>query len=190
MVPAPARRPMTLTQKILGAHARNLPRPWVQAGDVLQVSVDWTIASELAWNGMERTYQMLGRPGLHDKDRFFLAVDHTVDPVTLATDKRAQKLVQLSRNFARESGMRHFYDANQTILHTKFYRDLVRPNDLVLGADSHTSSHGGASRAQHGRHGADGRVPGRRRPAALPRFALRHRQHDRRVRRAERHLRG
>src|SRR6267142_1575293 len=93
-------RPMTLTQKILAAHARSLPRPWVQVGDVLQISVDWTIASELAWNGMERTYSMLGRPKLHDKDRFFLAVDHTVDPVTLATDQRAQKLVQLSQGWA------------------------------------------------------------------------------------------
>ena len=149
------RKPMTLTQKILAAHARNLPRPWVQAGDVLQVGVDWTIASELAWNGMERTYSMLGRPKLHDKDRFFLAVDHTVDPVTLATDQRAQKLVQLSQAFARESGMRHFYDANHTILHTKFYRDLVRPNDVVLGADSHTSSHGGLGAFSIGLGGAD-----------------------------------
>ena len=151
----PDSRPMTLTQKILAAHARNLPRPWVQAGDVLQVGVDWTIASELAWNGMERTYGMLGRPKLHDKERFFLAVDHTVDPVTLATDKRAQKLVQLSQAFARESGIRHFYDANHTILHTKFYRDLVRPNDLVLGADSHTSSHGGLGAFAVGLGGAD-----------------------------------
>src|SRR5437764_4047237 len=155
MISAPAPRPMTLTQKILAAHARNLPRPWVQAGDVLQVSVDWTIASELAWNGMERTYSMLGRPKLHDRDRFFLAVDHTVDPVTLATDKRAQKLVQLSRDFARESGIRHFYDANQTILHTRFYRDLVRPGDFVLGADSHTSSHGGLGAVAIGLGGAD-----------------------------------
>ncbi|HYY52397.1 MAG TPA: aconitase family protein, partial [Myxococcales bacterium] len=155
MSSAPARRPMTLTQKILAAHARNLPRRWVQAGDVLQVSVDWTIASELAWNGMERTYSMLGRPKLHDRDRFFLAVDHTVDPVTLATDKRAQKLVQLSRDFARESGIRHFYDANQTILHTRFYRDLVRPGDVVLGADSHTSSHGGLGAVAIGLGGAD-----------------------------------
>jgi len=147
--------PMTLSQKILAAHARNLPRPWAQAGDVLQVSVDWTIASELAWNGMERTYGLLGRPKLHDKERFFLAVDHTVDPVTLANDKRAQKLVQLSRNFAEESGIRHFYDANQTILHTKFYRDLVRPNDVVLGADSHTSSHGGLGAVSIGLGGAD-----------------------------------
>jgi aconitate hydratase/homoaconitate hydratase len=146
---------MTLTQKILAAHARNLPRPWVQSGDILQVSVDWTIASELAWNGMERTYGMLGRPRLHDKERFFLAVDHTVDPVTLASDKRAQKLVQLSRSFAQESGIKHFYDANQTILHTKFYRDLVRPNDVVLGADSHTSSHGGLGAVAIGLGGAD-----------------------------------
>src|SRR5712675_2062834 len=147
--------PMTLTQKILAAHARNLPRPWVQAGDVLQVSVDWTIASELAWNGMDRTYGLLGRPKLHDKDKFFLAVDHTVDPVTLATDKRAQKLVQLSRSFAQETGIRHFYDANHTILHTRFYRDLVRPGDVVLGADSHTSSHGGLSALAIGLGGAD-----------------------------------
>src|SRR5690349_13631209 len=148
-------KPMTLTQKILAAHARTLPRPWVQAGDVLQIAVDWTIASELAWNGMERTYSMLGRPKLHDKDRFFLAVDHTVDPVTLASDKRTQKLVQLSQNFAAESGIRHFYDSNQTILHTRFYRDLVRPGDVVLGADSHTSSHGGLGAVAIGLGGAD-----------------------------------
>src|ERR1700682_1064743 len=155
MVPAPAPRPMTLTQKILAAHARSLPRPWVQFGDVLQISVDWTIASELAWNGMERTYSLLGRPKLFDKEKVFLAIDHTVDPVTLASDKRAQKLVQLSQNFARESGIKHFYDSNQTILHTRFYRDLVRPGDVVLGADSHTSSHGGLGAVAIGLGGAD-----------------------------------
>ena len=147
--------PMTLTQKILAAHARNLPRPWVQAGDVLQVQVDWTIASELAWNGMDRTYAALGRPKLHNKEKFFLAVDHTVDPTTLQHDPRTQKLVQLSQSFAKESGIKHFYDSNQTILHTKFYRDLVRPGDVVLGADSHSSSHGGLGAFSIGLGGAD-----------------------------------
>jgi aconitate hydratase/homoaconitate hydratase len=149
------RKPMTLTQKILAHHARGLVRPWVQAGDILQVRVDWTIASELAWNGMDRTYQALGRPKIHDPDRFFLAVDHTVDPVTLAGDKRAQKLTQLSRDFAAEAKLRHFYDANVTILHTKFYRDLVQPGQVVLGADSHTSSHGGMGAFSIGLGGAD-----------------------------------
>lgn len=148
-------RPMTLTQKILAHHAVGLTRPWVEPGDVLRVRVDWTIASELAWNGMDRTYSLLGRPELHDRERFFLAVDHTVDPVTLANDARTHRLVQLSREFAREKAVKHFYDANETILHTKFYRDLLQPGELVLGADSHTSSHGGLGAFAIGLGGAD-----------------------------------
>ena len=146
---------MTLTQKILAHHARGLKRPWVEAGDILRIRVDWTIASELAWNGMDRTYSLLGRPKIHDAERFYLAVDHTVDPEALAKDERTQKLVQLSRNFAKESAIRHFYDANETILHTKFYRDLVQPGEVVLGADSHTSSHGGMGAFSIGLGGAD-----------------------------------
>jgi aconitate hydratase/homoaconitate hydratase len=151
----PSAKPMTLTQKILADHAIGLQRPWVEAGDILRIGVDWTIASELAWNGMDRTYERLGRPPLHDRDRFFLAVDHTVDPTALRDDARTQKLVQLSRDFAKQSGIRHFYDANQTILHTKFYRDLVQPGEIVLGADSHTSSHGGLGAFSIGLGGAD-----------------------------------
>src|SRR5689334_19005340 len=152
---ASAPKPMTLTQKILAHHARGLRRPWVETGDILRIRVDWTIASELAWNGMDRTYQLLGRPKIHDQNRFYLAIDHTVDPEALAKDTRTQKLVQLSRDFAKESGIRHFYDANETILHTKFYRDLVQPGEVVLGADSHTSSHGGMGAFSIGLGGAD-----------------------------------
>jgi aconitate hydratase/homoaconitate hydratase len=146
---------MTLTQKILANHAIGLTRPWVQAGDMLQIRVDWTIASELAWNGMDRTYTLLGRPQIHDPKRFYLALDHTIDPVTLANDARARKLADLSRSFAKESGIQHFYDANVTIMHTKFYRDLVQPGEVVLGADSHTSSHGGLGAFAIGLGGAD-----------------------------------
>ncbi|HEX9036876.1 MAG TPA: aconitase family protein [Ktedonobacterales bacterium] len=152
---APTALPMTLTQKILAHHAVNLERPWTQAGDILRVRVDWTIASELAWNGMDRTYTMLGRPKLYNPERFYLAIDHTVDPVTLANDPRARKLADLSREFAKESGIKHFYDANVTIMHTRFYRDLLQPGELILGADSHTSSHGGLGAFAMGLGGAD-----------------------------------
>jgi aconitate hydratase/homoaconitate hydratase len=134
---------MTLTEKILLQHAVGWNKNYVQAGDILNVRIDWTIASELAWNGMSMTYEALGRPPLANKDRFYLALDHTVDRGTLETDLRTQALVQLSRNFAREARLKYFYDANQTIMHTEFFRQLVRPGEIVLGADSHTSSHGG-----------------------------------------------
>ncbi|MBF6591573.1 MAG: 3-isopropylmalate dehydratase, partial [Ktedonobacterales bacterium] len=146
---------MTLTQKILADHAAHLLRPWVEAGDMLRIRVDWSIASELAWNGMDRTYTLLGRPGIANPARFYLALDHTVDPVTLANDARTRKLADLSRAFAKESGLQHFYDANVTIMHTKFYRDLVQPGEVVIGADSHTSSHGGLGAFAVGLGGAD-----------------------------------
>ncbi len=149
------RRPMTLTQKILYAHAARPPVGGLEVGDIVRIRVDWTIASELAWNGMDKTYSALGRPGVKDTEKFYLAIDHTVDPITLASDKRAQRLTELSRSFAKESGIRHFYDANETILHTKFYRDLVQPGEIVLGADSHTSSHGGLGAFAIGLGGAD-----------------------------------
>jgi aconitate hydratase/homoaconitate hydratase len=146
---------MTLTQKLLARRARGLSHPWVQAGDVLRVAVDWTLASELAWNGMERTWDALGRPPPADPARVFLAVDHTVDPVALATDARTQRLVERARAFAREARLVHFHDANQTILHTRFYRDLVEPGQVVFGADSHTTSHGGLGAFAIGLGGAD-----------------------------------
>jgi 3-isopropylmalate dehydratase small subunit len=150
------RRPaMTLTQKILAAHAIGPARAYIAAGDVLRIRADWTMLSELAWNGMERTYDALGRPPLHDPERCFVAVDHTVDPVTLAGDPDTQRLVERARSFAREAGLRHFYEANETILHTLFYRALVQPGEVVIGADSHTSSHGGLGAFAIGLGGAD-----------------------------------
>ena len=147
--------PMTLTEKILYAHAIRPPRNGLRAGDIVRVKVDWTIASELAWNGMDKTYSMLGRPPIHDRNKFYLAIDHTVDEVTLVEDPRARRLTELSRAFANEANITHFYDANETILHTRFYRGLVQPGELVLGADSHTSSHGGLGAFAIGLGGAD-----------------------------------
>ncbi len=146
---------MTLTEKILLQHALGWEKDYVQPGDILTIAVDWTIASELAWNGMSQTYEALGRPPLHNKNRFYLALDHTVDRNTLAGDQRTQKLVQLSRSFAKEANLKYFFDANTTIMHTEFFRQLVRPGEIVLGADSHTSSHGGMAALAIGLGGAD-----------------------------------
>ncbi len=146
---------MTLTEKILADHAIGLRRPYVKPGDIIRIKVDWTIASELAWNGMNQTYERLGRPPIHDPEKFYLAIDHTVDPVTIVNDPRTQRLIQLSKAFASEAQLKHFYDSNETILHTKFYRDLIQPGEIVLGADSHTSSHGGLGAFSIGLGGAD-----------------------------------
>ncbi|KAA3601472.1 MAG: 3-isopropylmalate dehydratase [Calditrichaeota bacterium] len=147
-------RPLTLTEKIFSHHGIGLKNKFIKPGDVIRTKVDWTLASELAWKGMNTTYEILGRPKLPRPDRFFLAVDHVVDPRVNHEEGR-QKLIKLSEDFAKEAGLKHFYGANKTILHTEFYRQLVQPGMVIIGADSHSTSHGGLGSIAIGLGAAD-----------------------------------
>lgn len=147
-------RPLTLTEKIFSHHGIGLENKFIKPGDVIRTKVDWTLASELAWKGMNTTYDILGRPKLPRPDRFFLAVDHVVDPRVNHEEGR-QKLIKLSEEFAKEAGLKHFYGANKTILHTEFYRQLVQPGMVIIGADSHSTSHGGLGSVAIGLGAAD-----------------------------------
>lgn len=144
---------LTLTQKIIAAH--QIGTGPVDVGCTVQLAVDWVMASELALKGMVSTFDRLGNPDLVDPSRFYLAVDHTVDPVTVATDEKVGQLVKLSRDFAQTHKLTAFYDANETIMHTRFYRDHCLPGDIVVGADSHTTSHGAVGALAIGLGGAD-----------------------------------
>ncbi|MCC7430558.1 3-isopropylmalate dehydratase [bacterium] len=148
------KKPLTLAEKILSHHGIGLSDKFVKPGEVIRIKVDWTLASELAWKGMNTTYQTLGRPELPRSDRFFLAIDHTVDP-RVNEKQGTKRLIQLSEDFAKETNLTHFYGANQTILHTEFYRQLVQPGMLIIGADSHSTSHGGLGAFSIGLGAAD-----------------------------------
>ncbi len=145
--------PLTLTQKILARRqfGGGLPLP----GRSIRIGVDWIMASELALNGMMRTFERLGNPPLHDPAHFYLAIDHTVDPLTLRREPTTQRLVRLSRDFAARHRLTAFYDANETIMHTRFYRDHCLPGQIIVGADSHTTSHGALGAFAIGLGGAD-----------------------------------
>jgi len=58
----------------------NIYSPWVQPGEAVCVKVDWTMANELTLVGINDMYTKIGRPGVAQKERVWLAVDHTVDP--------------------------------------------------------------------------------------------------------------
>ncbi|KAL7752439.1 hypothetical protein RI367_001973 [Sorochytrium milnesiophthora] len=150
-----ARRPMTICEKILTHAAINLPPPGqVASGDMICVRVDWTLASELTWKGMEKTYDLLARPPIHDPTRFWLAIDHTVDP-SINHMAKPQSLIKASERFAREAKLTDFHGPNQTILHTEFYRQRAQPGQIVIGADSHSCSAGGVGAFAVGLGAAD-----------------------------------
>ncbi|KAJ3065980.1 hypothetical protein HK102_007766, partial [Quaeritorhiza haematococci] len=153
------RRPMTLCEKIICHSAIGLPAPFsVKPGDMVCVSVDWTIASELTWKGMEKTFNTMGRPQIHRNDRFWLAVDHTVDPSIYHLPK-PKELIQASEQFAKEAKLADYWGPNQTILHTEFYRERALPGMMIIGADSHSCSAGGLGNFAVGLGAADVVMP-------------------------------
>ncbi|PVV00542.1 hypothetical protein BB560_005075 [Smittium megazygosporum] len=153
------RRGMTISEKIIYHHAIGLkPGQNIKPGDMVCVNVDWTIASELTWVGMDKTYSQMGNPGVHRNDRFWLAIDHTVDP-RIMDKPLTKRLVDLSTNFAAEADLVDFYKPNFTILHTEFYRERAQPGQLIIGADSHSCSAGAIGSLAIGMGAADVVMP-------------------------------
>ncbi|KAI9295859.1 3-isopropylmalate dehydrogenase [Neoconidiobolus thromboides FSU 785] len=153
------RRGMNLCEKILCNAAIGLEAPGnIRPGDMICVNVDWTLASELTWKGMNKTYEEMGRPSIHRNDRFWLAIDHTVDPRINHLPK-PKELIQSSESFAKEAGLIDFHGPNQTILHTEFYRQRAQPGMVICGADSHSCSAGGLGAFAVGLGAADVVMP-------------------------------
>ncbi|KAI0804954.1 hypothetical protein GGR55DRAFT_308661 [Xylaria sp. FL0064] len=139
----PGRRPMTMAEKIFAAHDVSR-KGWVRAGEVIQVDVDWILASELSWAGMKKVYDSVGRPGIFRNDRFWLAGDHRVEPA-LYDLPDVKRLMEASRTAHQEFKMTEFQGFNYTIMHTEFVRERALPGQLIIGADSHSCSAGAVS---------------------------------------------
>ncbi|CAK7234870.1 hypothetical protein SBRCBS47491_009095 [Sporothrix bragantina] len=85
---------MNVTEKIFAVHDID-GKGYVKSGETIRVSIDWIMASEASWAGMEKTYDELGEPGIFRNDRFWLAGDHVVDPRVNA-NPTIKKLIESS----------------------------------------------------------------------------------------------
>lgn len=139
----PEARPMTIAEKILAHHAFSIPSyDGVRPGDLVRVTIDWVISSEVTWMGMLKSTDKIGiRPKAWRNDRFWLMGDHIVDPRNYDTEKSKWYMKALD-TAKHELKMTDDPRSNFSILHTEFVRERAEPGMLVLGADSHTCSAG------------------------------------------------
>ncbi|KAK4893994.1 hypothetical protein LTR27_007800 [Elasticomyces elasticus] len=139
----PGRRGMTVAEKIFAAHDVS-GKGEVRPDDVIRLDVDWIIASELSWSGMEKTYDSLGKPGIFRNDRLWIAGDHVVDPRVL-DNSNVKQLIAASERAKQVFKLTEYQGMNYTIMHTEFCRERAQPGMLVIGSDSHTCSAGSVS---------------------------------------------
>lgn len=134
---------MTIVEKIL---ARATRRPGVKVGEVVEPAVDLAMSHEngaLVINQFLEIYKGTGlSPTLWDPNRVVIIFDHRV-PAESAKTATNQKKV---RDFVQQQGIHKFHDIRGDqggICHQVLPENgYVRPGYVVVGTDSHTTTHG------------------------------------------------
>ncbi|MGB9862688.1 MAG: 3-isopropylmalate dehydratase large subunit [Candidatus Saccharicenans sp.] len=134
---------MTMVEKIL---ARATGRKAVKAGEVVEPAVSLAMSHEnaaLVINQFLEIYQGTGlKPKVWDPDKIAIILDHRVPAESAKTATNQKKI----REFVTAQKIKKFHDIRgdeggicHQILPESGY---VRPGTVVVGTDSHTTSHG------------------------------------------------
>ena len=129
---------MTMTEKIL---ARGSGRDQVKPGDLVLAKVDFAMGHDLRIPPAGKIMrEQMGAEKVWDPERVAVVQDH-FQP---AKDAASAVLGRMTREFAREMGIKWYFEVGQGgICHTVLpERGLVLPGELVVGADSHSCTYG------------------------------------------------
>ena len=130
--------PHTLAQKILQAHTDEEVR---EAGQIVNCHLSGVLANDITGPLAIKSFRAMGAAKVFDKDRVFLVMDH----FTPQKDIDSANQVMVTRKFAQEMGVTHYYEGGDCGVEHALLPEqgLVKPGDLVIGADSHTCTYGG-----------------------------------------------
>ncbi|MEG2004858.1 MAG: 3-isopropylmalate dehydratase large subunit [Bilophila sp.] len=128
----------TLAQKILQAHTDEVVR---EAGQIVNCNLSGVLANDITSPLSIKSFREMGAKNVFDKDRVFLVMDH----FTPQKDIDSANQVIVSRTFAAEMGITHYYEGGDCGVEHALLPELglVGPGDLIIGADSHTCTYGG-----------------------------------------------
>ena len=128
---------MTIVEKILARHA-GLER--VTPGQLIEARVDRVLANDITAPIAIRQFYEAGAQRVFDKDRIILIPDHFAPNKDLASAEQCRIL----RDFAREQGITHYFEVGRMGVEHALLPEqgLVLPGEIVIGADSHTCTHG------------------------------------------------
>ena len=128
---------MTMTQKILAAHA-GLPE--VKAGQLIRAKLDMVLGNDITSPVAIREFEKEGFTGVFDKSKISMVMDH----FTPNKDIKAAEQCLQCRTFARQFDLDNFYDVGQMGVEHALLpeKGLVAAGECIIGADSHTCTYG------------------------------------------------
>ena len=128
---------MTMTQKILAAHAG---LDSVRAGDLIEAKLDLVLGNDITTPVAITTFDQAGFTKIFDKDKIAIVLDH----YTPCKDIKSAQLCDQARKFAKRFGITHLYDVGTVGIEHALLpeKGLTAPGELIIGADSHTCTYG------------------------------------------------
>ena len=128
---------MTMTQKILAAHAG---KETVRAGELIEARLDLVLGNDITTPVAITEFEKAGFTQVFDRDRIAIVLDH----YTPCKDIKSAQLCKQAREFAKKHQITHFYDVGQVGVEHALIpeKGLAAPGELIIGADSHTCTYG------------------------------------------------
>ena len=130
-------RPMTMAEKILAAHA-GLEE--VVPGQLIECNLDLVLSNDVTAPIAIKEFKKIGVEKVFDPTKIALVPDHYVPNKDIKSAEQAQ----MTRDFAREQGITHYYEVGcMGVEHALLpEQGVVGAGDLIIGADSHTCTYG------------------------------------------------
>lgn len=128
---------MTMTQKILAAHA-GLDK--VYPGQMIMVKLDLVLGNDITTPVAVEEFRKTGVNKIFDKTKVAIVPDH----FTPNKDIKSAENCKLVREFARSMEIENYFEIGQMGIEHALIpeKGLAVPGDLIIGADSHTCTYG------------------------------------------------
>ena len=128
---------MTMTQKILAAHAG---LESVKAGDLIEAKLDLVLGNDITSPVAIKEMTKFNKEGVFDKDKIALVMDHFIPN----KDIKSAEHCKCVREFACAHDITNYFDVGQMGIEHALLPEqgLTVAGDVIIGADSHTCTYG------------------------------------------------
>ena len=128
---------MTMTQKILAAHA-GLEK--VEAGQLIEADLDLVLGNDITSPVAIKEMAKMNTEGVFDKDKIALVPDHFVPN----KDIKSAEHCKCVREFAYRNQITNYFEVGQMGIEHALLpeKGLTVAGDVIIGADSHTCTYG------------------------------------------------